>query len=91
MIKLNNAFKEIKHTHYQTALLEAFDWDEETLNAFNAWFIEALRTSFNLNELMAMIEEAWEEPILNIVKDLIKSEIDDLKDENIQQGKIYEA
>jgi hypothetical protein len=87
----NNGFNDLKSIHYQTALLEAFDWDEEVLAGFNVWIIESLNSAIHPGELIGMILESYDSNILEIVKKMIKSEIENMHDDRLKRGKIYEA
>mgnify|MGYP003663322736 FL=1 len=87
----SNGLNDLGSIHYQTALLEAFDWDEEVLVGFNVWLIESLNSVVHPSDLIGMILEAYDSNVLEIVKKMIKSEIESIQDNRLSRGKVYEA
>jgi len=81
-----NAFNDLSSIHYQTALLEAFEWDEEVLEGFNVWFTESLNIVVHPNELSSMILTAYGKNILEIIKKMIKSEAESMQDDRSKKG-----
>ena len=84
-------FRALKNLNLQTELLEAFGWDEEERDKFNLWLIDALNSSLDVHSLVFEIKEHYDDEVCNVVKKIFKSEIDNIKDDQIKQGKIYEA
>ena len=85
------AFRALKDLNLQTEILEVFGWDEESLDEFNLWLADALSASFDINSLMNEIETHYGIDVCNVVKKIFKSEIDNIEDDKIKKGKIYEA
>ena len=83
------AFRHIKNLNLQTELLEALEWDQETVDEFNEWFINCLNASYTPDALLQNVMTVWGEDIVNIVKKIIKSEIDNIKDDKIKEARVY--
>ena len=84
-------FRVLKDLNLQTELLEAFGWNEEDLDKFNLWLTDALSSSFDIYSLLNEIELHYGVDICNVVKKVFKSEIDNIEDDKIKKGNIYEA
>jgi len=87
---MESAFKQLKDLNLQTELLEVFNWDEVARDKFNIWLIDYLNVDSSAETLFAEVESSFGIEVLVIVKKMIKSEIDNIKDENIKKGIIYE-
>ena len=83
----HNVYKNIMNLHYQTALLEVFDWDEEVLEGFNSWFVDSIRSAYDPQEFAGLLISTYGKDVFNIVRDMIKFEINELK----MKGAPYEA
>jgi hypothetical protein len=88
---MESAFRQLKDLNLQTELLEAFGWDEEERDRFNIWFIDSLNVGSSPEMLFNEIKNSFGEEVLNIIKKIIKSEIDNIEDDKIKEGNIYEA
>ena len=84
-------FRALKNLNLQTELLEAFDWDEDALTKFNLWLIDALNASVDLPKLQDDIQVHYSAAVWEVVKKILKSEMENIHDDKIKKGKIYEA
>ena len=83
------AFRHIKNLNLQTELLEALEWDQDAVDEFNEWFVNCLNASYTPDALLQNVMTAWGEDIVIIVKKIIKSEIDNIKDDKIKEARVY--
>jgi len=83
------AFRHIKNLNLQTELLEALEWDQDAVDEFNEWFINCLNASYTPDALLQNVMTVWGEDIVIIVKKIIKSEIDNIKDDKIKEARVY--
>lgn len=83
------AFRHIKNLNLQTELLEALEWDQEAVDEFNTWFVNCLNASYTPDALLQNVMTVWGEDIVIIVKKIIKSEIDNIKDDKIKEARVY--
>lgn len=88
---MESTFRQLKDLNLQTELLEAFGWDEEERDRFNIWFIDSLNVGSSPEILFNEIKNSFGEEVLNIIKKIIKSEIDNIEDDKLKEGNIYEA
>ena len=84
-------FKALNNLNLQTELLEAFMWDEEALDNFNIWLIDALNSSSDIYSLIYEIKTHYGDGVCEAIKKLFKSELESINDDKIKKGKIYEA
>jgi hypothetical protein len=85
----HEAFRHIKNLNLQTELLEALDWEQDAVDEFNEWFINSLNASYTPDALLQSVMTVWGEDIVTIVKKIIKSEIDNIKDDKIKSERVY--
>jgi hypothetical protein len=83
------AFRHIKNLNLQTELLEALEWDQDAVDEFNMWFVNCLNASYTPDALLQNVMAVWGEDIVIIVKKIIKSEIDNIKDDKIKEARVY--
>lgn len=83
------AFRHIKNLNLQTELLEALEWDQEAVDEFNTWFVNCLNAAYTPDALLQNVMTVWGEDIVIIVKKIIKSEIDNIKDDKIKEARVY--
>ena len=83
------AFRHIKNLNLQTELLEALEWDQDAVDEFNMWFVNCLNASYTPDALLQNVMTVWGEDIVIIVKKIIKSEIDNIKDDKIKEARVY--
>ena len=83
------AFRHIKNLNLQTELLEALEWDQDAVDEFNEWFVNCLNASYAPDALLQNVMTVWGEDIVIIVKKIIKSEIDNIKDDKIKEARVY--
>ena len=88
---MESAFRHVKDLNLQTELLEAFGWDEEARDKFNIWLIDSLNADSSPAFLFNEVERSFGDEVLVIVKKMIKSEIDNIKDDKLKEGTVYEA
>ena len=62
----------IENLNTQTALLEAFSWDDTVLNEFNEYFKQQLAITQNPNVLLINIKDQFGEVAESIVKSLFR-------------------
>ena len=86
-----NKFRALKDLNLQTELLEAFEWDEQARDNFNVWFCDALNLSSDVQVLLLQIKEHYDDVVFEVIVKIFKSEIDNIQDDKIKQGRIYEA
>lgn len=86
-----DAFRALKDLNNQTALLELFDWNEDAFNEFTNDFIMMLNTAESLEELLVYIKEKYGDDIVAGVKKLINSQAQDISEDSIVKGVVYEA
>ena len=85
----HEAFRHIKNLNLQTELLEALEWDQDAVDEFNEWFVNCLNASYAPDALLQNVMTVWGEDIVTIVKKIIKSEIDNIKDDKIKEARVY--
>jgi len=83
------AFRHIKNLNLQTELLEALEWDQEAVDEFNKWFMNCLNASYTPDALLQNVMTVWGEDVVIIVKKIIKSEINNIKDDKIKEARVY--